>query len=147
MSDKNLQLVIFGLDNELYGVDTQTVIEILRMEDITPIPRTEDYIEGILNLRGQIIPVVCLRKRLGLASRVESKETRIIIVELENLRVGFIVDVVSEVINLTDAQVTKAPDMVAAEYVSGVCHYNNALVVVIELKQLFSEQLEAATAR
>lgn len=147
MSEKSMQLVFFGLNDDLYGIDTQGVKGISLMEDITPIPRTKPYIEGILNLRGQIIPIVCLRKRLGLPERLESKETRIIIVEAEDLRVGLIVDNVSEVTSIAASSITPAPEMVAASHVAGVCHYNNELVVVLDLQQLFAEQLDAAASR
>ena len=147
MSSKQLQLVIFSLNAELYAIDTQGVKEISRMEDITPIPRTKPYIEGILNLRGQIIPVVCLRKRLGLPQRVDGKETRIIIIELDELRVGLIVDFVSEVITLTDSTLTPAPEVASADYVAGLCHYNNDLVVVFNLATLFAEQHEIVAIR
>ncbi|MDP3486473.1 MAG: chemotaxis protein CheW [Bacillota bacterium] len=147
MSKKQLQLVIFGLNAELYAIDTQGVKEISRMEEITPIPRTKTYIEGILNLRGQIIPVVCLRRRLGLPERLDSKETRIIIVELEELRVGLIVDFVSEVITLADSTLIPAPEVATNVYVAGLCHYNNDLVVVVNLEVLFAEQHEIVAVR
>ncbi|MBS3949131.1 MAG: purine-binding chemotaxis protein CheW [Peptococcaceae bacterium] len=142
MSKKQLQLVIFGINAELYAIDTQGVKEISRMEDITPIPRTKPYIEGILNLRGQIIPVVCLRKRLGLPERVDDKETRIIIIDFDELRVGLIVDFVSEVITLIDSTLIPAPEVATAAYVAGLCHYNNNLVIVINIEALFAEQHE-----
>lgn len=147
MSKDQLQLVIFSLNAELYAIDTQGVREISRMEDITPIPRTKAYIEGILNLRGQIIPVVCLRKRLGLPERVDGKETRIIIVDLDQLRVGLIVDAVTEVITLADRTLSPAPEVTSAPYVAGLCHYNNDLVVVVNLEVLFAEQHEIVAVR
>lgn len=147
MTKRDMQLVVFGLNNEFYGVDTQIVTEISRMEEITPIPRAQAFIEGILNLRGQIIPVVCLRKRLGMKSRLESKETRIIIVELNEVKVGLIVDYVSEVITLTETTTTPGLDATAEKYVAGVCHYGNNFAIIIDLFKLFAEQLDVAAAR
>lgn len=136
-----LQLVVFTLHGEQYGLDTLKVKEIARMESITRVPRTADYIEGVLNLRGQILPVVCLRKRFGLPPRVETKETRIIIVDTEELRVGLIVDAVSEVSDLSEAVVTPAPDVASSLYIVGVCHYGGSLVVLLDPLELFNEYL------
>lgn len=147
MSKTQLQIVIFGLNEELYAIDTQVVREISLMEDITPIPRAKPYIEGILNLRGQIIPVVDLRKRLDLPARTDTQETRIIIADFNDLRVGLIVDYVSEVVTLGDAPLSPAPEIVAAPYVAGVCHYNTNLVVVLALSVLFDEQVEVLAGR
>lgn len=140
-----LQLVVFTLHDEQYAVDTLKVKEIARMESITPIPRTADYIEGVLNLRGQILPVVCLRKRFGLPPRVETKETRIIIIDTDELRVGLIVDAVSEVSDLSAATVTPAPEMASSPYIMGVCHYEGSLVVLLDPLELFKDYL--ATSR
>lgn len=135
-----LQLVVFSLENELYGIDTAQVKEIARMEEITPIPRCPQFIEGVLNLRGQILPVVCLRKRLGLAPRTDAKATRIVIIDTEGLKVGLIVDGVTEVSDVAQALVTSAPDIAASPFVRGVCHHGEALVSLLDPVKLFSHE-------
>ncbi len=93
-----LQLVTFKLENEEFGVDILKVQEINKMIDITRIPNAPSFVEGVINLRGKIIPIVDLRKRLGFEGRAYDKSTRIIVVELDGMVLGFIVDSVSEVL-------------------------------------------------
>lgn len=133
-----LQLVIFSLENEQYGIDTAQVKEIARMEEITPIPRCPQFIEGVLNLRGQILPVVCLRKRLTLSTRTDTTATRIVIVDAEEVKVGLIVDAVTEVSDIAEARVTPAPDLAATSFVTGVCHRGDSLIALLDPVRLFS---------
>jgi len=132
-----LQLVVFSLEREHYGLDTTKVKEIARMEEVTPIPRVPSYIEGVLNLRGQILPIVCLRKRLALPPRQETTTTRIVIVDAEDLKVGLIVDAVTEVSDITNAVVTPAPHLATSSFVTGVCQHGEALVSLLDPVQLF----------
>lgn len=135
-----LQLVIFSLENEQYGIDTAQVKEIVRMEEITPIPRCPQFIEGVLNLRGQILPVVCLRKRLALSARTDTTATRIVIVDAQELKVGLIVDAVTEVSDIAEARVTPAPDLAATSFVTGVCHHGDSLISLLDPVRLFSAE-------
>jgi len=135
-----LQLVVFSLDREHYGIDTAQVKEIARMEAITPISRCPQFIEGVLNLRGQILPVVCLRKRFALSARTDTPATRIVIVDAEDLKVGLIVDAVTEVSDIAEAKVTPAPDLAATSFVSGVCHHGDTLISLLDPVKLFSAE-------
>lgn len=119
----DLQLVIFSLDKEYYGLETRLVTEISRLEALTFVPRTAKHIAGVVNLRGHITPVICLRSRLGLPPRVDSKETRIIFVEAQDVLVGLLVDAVLEVSDIAAALVTAPPEVISAPFVQGVCHY------------------------
>ncbi|OPY64537.1 MAG: Chemotaxis protein CheW [Syntrophorhabdaceae bacterium PtaU1.Bin034] len=136
-----LQLVTFKLENEEFGVDILKVQEINKMIDITRIPNAPAFVEGVINLRGKIIPIVDLRKRLGFHGRTYDKSTRIIVVELDGMVLGFIVDSVSEVLRISESTVEPPPALVAgieSEYIEGVGKLDNRLLILLELKKVFS---------
>jgi len=139
--DRILQLVTFKLENEEFGVDILKVQEINRMMNITKIPNAPFFIEGVINLRGKIIPIVDLRKKLGFASQEYDKSTRIIVVELDGLVLGFIVDSVSEVLRIPSNTIEPPPSMVAgieSEYIEGVGKLEDRLLILLELKKVFA---------
>ena len=136
-----LQLVTFKLGTEEFGVDILKVQEINKMMNITRIPNAPACIEGVINLRGKIIPIVDLRKRLGFREQPYDKSTRIIVVELEGLVLGFIVDSVSEVLRIPENTIEPPPSMVAgieSEYIEGVGKLDDRLLILLELKKVFS---------
>jgi purine-binding chemotaxis protein CheW len=138
---KILQLVTFRLDNEEFGVDILKVQEINKMVDITRIPNAPPFVEGVINLRGKIIPIVDLRKRLGFDGRSFDKSTRIIVVELDGTVLGFIVDSVSEVLRISAGIVEPPPPLVSgieSEYIEGVGKLDNRLLILLELKKVFT---------
>ena len=140
---KILQLVTFKLGNEEFGVDILKVQEINRMMDITRIPNAPPFIEGVINLRGKIIPIVDLRKKLGFNNEngFSEKTTRIIVVELDGLVLGFIVDSVSEVLRIPENTIEPPPSIVGgveSDYIEGVGKLDNRLLILLELKKLFS---------
>lgn len=111
------------------------------MMNITKIPNAPAFIEGVINLRGKIIPIVDLRKRLGFKEQPYDKSTRIIVVELEGLVLGFIVDSVSEVLRIPENTIEPPPSMVAgieSEYIEGVGKLDDRLLILLELKKVFS---------
>jgi purine-binding chemotaxis protein CheW len=136
-----LQLVTFKLENEEFGVDILKVQEINKMMSITRIPNAPPFIEGVINLRGKIIPIVDLRKRLGFKTEGFDKSTRIIVVELDGMVLGFIVDSVSEVLRINESTVEAAPSIVAgvdSEYIEGVGKLDDRLLILLELNKIFS---------
>lgn len=136
-----LQLVTFKLENEEFGVDILKVQEINKMMNITRIPNAPPFIEGVINLRGKIIPIIDLRKRLGFHNRVFDKSTRIIVVELDGLVLGFIVDSVSEVLRIPGNTIEPPPSIVAgieSDYIEGVGKLNDRLLILLELKKIFA---------
>jgi purine-binding chemotaxis protein CheW len=138
---KILQLVTFRLEGEEFGVDILKVQEINKMIEITRIPNAPPFVEGVINLRGKIIPIVDLRKRLGFDGRAYDKSTRIIVVELEGIVLGFIVDSVSEVLRISENTVEPPPALVAgidAEYIEGVGKLDDRLLILLELKKVFT---------
>jgi purine-binding chemotaxis protein CheW len=138
-----LQLVTFKLGNEEFGVDILKVQEINRMMVITRIPNAPPFIEGVINLRGKIIPIVDLRKKLGFdnGNGEYAKTTRIIVVELDGLVLGFIVDSVSEVLRIPENTIEPPPSIVGgveSDYIEGVGKLDNRLLILLELKKLFT---------
>lgn len=103
-----IQVVVFKLGQAEYGGDITRVQEIIRLPDVTALPNTADYILGIINLRGSIIPIIDLKKKFGFASAEKSDETRVIVVEIGSNKVGLIVDEVSEVVSFPVEEVVSA---------------------------------------
>lgn len=132
------QMVVFNLGTEAYGIDIFRVHEIIRLREITPIPKTEGYIRGLVNLRGKTIPVVDLRERFFLGRSEDTDTTRIIVVESDNGNVGVVVDAVREVITLNPEQVDQAPTLVSdaeSDFVRGVAKTEAGLITLLNLDQ------------
>ena len=142
-----LQLVTFRIGEEEFGVDILAVQEIIRLMQITPVPRAPVDIAGVINLRGKVIPIIDLRRRFGLAPRGHDKNTRIIVIEINNIIVGFVVDAVSEVLRIPASTVEPPPPVVAgveSDYVSGVGKLQDRLLIMLDLDRLLSsEDMEA----
>jgi purine-binding chemotaxis protein CheW len=136
-----LQLVTFNIGDEEFGVDILRVQEIIRTMDITHVPRSPEFVEGVINLRGKVIPIVNLRRRFGLEARTFDKRTRIIVVELSGMVVGFVVDGVSEVLRIDSGTVEPPPAIVGgvdSEYINGVGKLADRLLILLDLNRLLS---------
>jgi len=136
-----LQLVSFKLGNEEFGIDILMVQEINRMLEITKVPKSPDFIDGIINLRGRVIPIVNLRKRFGLEPREKDKATRIIVVNINNKVLGMIVDAVSEVLRLPASTVEPPPPMVSgieSEYIKGVGKLEDKLLILLDMNKILT---------
>jgi purine-binding chemotaxis protein CheW len=139
---KNLQLVVFGVGKELYGVGIGSVQEIVRVPDVTEVPDAPAFLEGVINLRGKVIPVVDLRKRLSLDGRERTKSTRVLVTESTESAgrlVGLLVDFVSEVRKIQPEAVEDPPEMVSAvgvEYITGVAKVDDRLIILLDLKRV-----------
>ncbi|WP_084158787.1 chemotaxis protein CheW [Solidesulfovibrio alcoholivorans] len=134
-----LQLVTFGIGEEEFGIDILKVQEIIRIMDITKVPNAPPYVEGVINLRGKVIPVIDLRGRFGLDYRVHDSQTRIIVVDLHALTTGFVVDEVSEVLRIQSNTVEPPPPVVSgieSEYIKGVGKLDNRLLILLDLDKL-----------
>jgi purine-binding chemotaxis protein CheW len=147
LDDELIQLVTFSIGEEEFGVDILKVQEIIRTMEITKVPRAQDFVEGVINLRGKVIPIIDLRRRFGLASKAYDKHTRIIVIEISNMIVGFVVDSVSEVLRIPAGTVEPPPAVVAgmeSEYISGVGRLHDSLLILLDLDKLLSNtDLEA----
>lgn len=134
--DQEEQLVAFRLAGETYGIPISVVQEIIRPTDITQVPRTNEYVRGVINLRGKVVPVIDLRLRLGLPATEETRSTRIVVVGVEQGVVGMIVDAVSEVLRLSASQIEPPSDLVTnveAALVRGVGKVDENLVVLLDI--------------
>ena len=138
-SEELLQLVSFKMGEEEFGVDILKVQEINRMMEVTRVPNAPSYVEGVINLRGKVIPVVDLRTRLGMDRREHDKHTRIIVMELNGKVVGFVVDAVSEVLRIPRS-VTEPPPAVAAtegaDYITAVGKLEDRLLTLLDLEKV-----------
>jgi purine-binding chemotaxis protein CheW len=143
-----LQLVSFKIDNEEFGIDILNVKEINRMVNITKIPNTPDYVEGIINLRGKIIPVVDLRTKLGMSKKGHDNNTRIVVADVEGRTVGFLVDSVREVLRIPKS-ITEAPPEAASgknsEYITAVGKLEDRLLTLLDLNKVFSREEKIVT--
>lgn len=141
-SKEILQLVSFRIANEEYGVDILNVHEINKMTTITKVPNAPEFVEGVINLRGKVIPVIDLRTRLNLARKEYDKDTRIIVVEIEHSTVGFIVDTVSEVLRIP-LNITEAPPAIVSgidsEFIKSVGKLEDRLLILIDLNKILTK--------
>lgn len=141
---QNLQLVVFGIGKELYGLGINSVQEIVRVPDVTEVPDAPAFLEGVINLRGKVIPVVDLRKRLRLPGKEKTKSTRVLVTENETStrgQVGLLVDSVSEVRKVRPEAVEEPPEMVSAvgvEYITGVAKVDERLIILLDLKRILN---------
>ncbi len=138
---KNLQLVVFNIGKELYGVGIDAVHEIVKVPDITEVPDAPAFLEGVINLRGKIVPVVDLRKRMNLEGKEKTKSSRVLITENDGRLVGLLVDAVSEVLKLPPDAVEAPPEMVSSvgvEYITGVAKVEGNLIILLNLEKVFS---------
>lgn len=139
--DELLQLVTFSISDEEFGVDILKVQEIIRTMEISKVPRAPDFVEGVINLRGKVIPIIDLRRRFGLEYRQHDKNTRIIVIEITQVIVGFVVDAVSEVLRIPASTVEPPPPVVAgvdSEYINGVGKLEDSLLILLDLDKLLS---------
>ena len=137
-ADRLYHLVTFTLGREEYGVEIDSVQEIIRATDITPVPGAPVHVRGVINLRGKIIPVVVLRRRFGMPDGADSEDQRIIVVEMGAKRLGMLVDSVSQVIKVPAGVVEEMPEeatTVDDHYIRGVGKLANRLIIILDLVQ------------
>ncbi len=137
-----LQLVTFNIENEEYAIDILNIQSINRMVEITKIPNSPDYVEGVINLRGQIIPIISLRKRLKLNEKEIDKNTRFIVVEIYNRVYGFIVDSVNEVLRFDRKIIETPPPMttnIDSAYIAAIAKLEDKLIILLDLEKIFSK--------
>ena len=141
---KEYQLVVFAIGSEEFGVEIGQVREIVRLVPITYLPKAPEFIEGVVNLRGQVLPVIDLAKRLGIPSHPRTESTRIVVIEVENNTVGMIVDSVSEVLRLPYEDVDEVPMLVDTEipehYIRGVGKLKDRLLVLLDLDKILTPE-------
>lgn len=141
--DKEIQVVGFRVGRETFGLPISIVREIIRVPEITSVPNAPDYIEGVVNLRGRIIPIIDMRKRFGEKSTEASNKNRIVVVEVDNRSVGLIVNSASEVLRIPPSEI-EAPHSVFHEgeldYITGVGKLKGRLVILLDLKRILQNR-------
>lgn len=141
-SNAILQLVTFTLGNEEYAVDILKVQEINRMKEITRVPNSPPYVEGVINLRGKVIPVVNLRKKFGLAEKDNDEQSRIMIMDIQGITMGLVVDSVSEVLRVPSSIVEPTPPMasnISTEFIKGIAKLEDRLIILLDMDRLLGK--------
>lgn len=137
--DNISKYIVFQLRDQSYGVNVGQVLSIERMEEITPVPKTSDFIKGIIHLRGETIPIIDLKERLALKSNELTDENRILIVSVDDTQVGFIVDAATDVLDIDDEVVEPAPNMVGGlkgDFMKGVAKLDDRLLILLDLSKV-----------
>lgn len=146
------QMVIFNLGQEEFGVNILNVQEINRMVEITQVPQSEHYVEGVINLRGKVIPIIDLRKKFNMPEKEYDNKTRIGVVNINDETVGLIVDGVSEVLRIPVSSLEEAPKLVAggvssfagAEYIKSIVKLEDRLMIYLDLEKIISTSVISA---
>lgn len=139
--DGEIQLVVFKLGEEEYGVDILNVQEIIKMVDFTKLPNLPNFIEGVINLRGKIIPVIDLKKRFNLTAKEYTDDNRIVVIEVNGLTVGMVVDAVSEVLRISSNTIEATPAIISSidtEYLQGVGKLEDRLLILLDIEKIFT---------
>ncbi len=141
------QFVIFRLGDEKYAVDILNVGGISEFREVTKVPNAPAFVDGIINLRGDIIPVVNLKKRFNIADKQADSDTRIIINNIKGKDIGFVVDEASQVIKIDDADIEDAPDIIKGadrQYISGIGKVDDQIVILLNLEKILNEDEQKA---
>lgn len=140
--DDTTQYIVIRLGAEQYGIDIKHIDNIVRMQHITRVPKVDDYLKGVINLRGEVMPVMSIRLKMGLEADEYTKSTRIIILKLEQQgMVGIIVDEVKEVVTLSTSQIEKmAYDKDDANFIFGIGKYEGGLISLLDLNAVLHEK-------
>jgi len=145
--NSEIQLVVFKLGRENYGVSILQVQEIKRMTDITRVPHAPEYIKGVINLRGSVLPVIDLKKCLELPPNDDTDSTRIVIVKVEEILFGVIVDAVSEVAPIDSSSIEPPTSVVSGvnnQYLSGVGKLEDRLIIMLNLEKIIGIGIDSA---
>lgn len=139
-----MKITIFKLVDKDYGVNIDQVNEVIRMREITPVPDSADFVEGVISLRGAVVPLINLRKKLALPDIKLNPHNRIIITELNKKLVGVIVDSVSDVITIDEANITPPDEVLKqADYLIGVGKLENRLILIADISKLLDAKSKA----
>jgi purine-binding chemotaxis protein CheW len=133
------QLVGFRLGGEEYGIEITTIQEIILMGDVTRVPQVPHFIEGLINLRGSVIPIIDLRKRFGLPLTERTEETRVVVVNVSEKTMGLVVDAVTQVIRVNQDQIEPTPPTVSAagkEHIAGLAKFDNRMLILLDIERL-----------
>ncbi len=134
------RFLTFFIDDEQYGLDISRIKEIIALMSITRIPKTPDFVKGVINLRGSIIPVIDIRLKFGMPAKEETVETAIVIYEIDSVSIGFIVDRVDDVFSIDTDTISAAPDFgtsIDTTFISGIAEIEEGIIMILDLKNIF----------
>jgi len=140
---EGLQQVIFKLDKEEYGLDIMKVNGIEKYHEVIKVPNAPEYIEGMINLRGDVLPIFNLRKKFNLEDKDKDEDTKVIVVRSEDIRVGFVVDKVVEIIDINEKDVEEAPPIVVGinrKYIRSVAKVEDRMIVLVDIDLLVTDE-------
>ena len=139
--EEELQLVCFTLNNEEYGINISQVQEINRVPDINEVPDTADFVKGVINLRGRIIPVIEMRLLLGLPEREYDHKTRIVVLDSAGILTGIVVDDVTQVLRIRRSLIVDTPELASTtgkEFLQGIYQHDKKLILVVDCEKVFN---------
>ena len=137
------ELVLFELGKEIYGVDISVVYEIIRMQPITRVPKAPFFVEGVINLRGKVIPIVDMRKRFGLPRAEQNKDNRIMVLESGGQNIGVIIDAVTEVLRIPSDSIEPPSDIIvsaASDYLLGIAKHDKTMIILLDMERVLSKE-------
>ncbi len=138
-----LQQVVFKIDKEEYGLDIMKVNGIEKYQEVVRIPNSPEYVDGIINLRGEVLPVFNLRRKFHLPAKEVDDETKIIVAYTNDMKVGFVVDAVAEIINIDEENIEKTPRILAGvnrKYIKSVAKVTNRMIILLDIDLLVSDE-------
>ncbi|SHF90340.1 chemotaxis protein CheW [Ornithinibacillus halophilus] len=139
--EEYIKIIVFKLREQHFGVDVQQVLSIEKYQEITSVPRTSDFIKGIINLRGETIPVIDLKERLQLESTELTEQTRILIVQAQDVQVGLIVDAATDVLDIDHSSIEQPPNIIGGvkdTFLGGVAKLKEELLLLVDLEQILN---------
>lgn len=140
-SYSSIQIVCFTIGNEEYGIEILKVQEILRLPQITTLPKAADFILGVIDLRGKILPIIDMSKRFGIESKTEMKDARAIVINIKGREVGLAIDSVSHVVKVDSNDIEPPPPIVkgiSGRYIVGIAKVDEEFVVILDIDRIFS---------
>ena len=138
-----MQMVVFKLANEEFAIEVSSIEAIIKLQAITIVPHAPAHVVGVTNLRGNIVPVIDLKKRFNLPETVHNADTRIIVAILQDSKVGMVVDAVSQVMEIEESQIEPTPQIttsIDSAYIRGIVKVDKLLVILLDLAKIFSEE-------
>lgn len=150
VTEELLQLVSFKIGSEEYGIDILKVQEINRMPDITKVPQAPHFVDGVINLRGKVIPIINTRRKFNLEQKEHDKDTRIVVADINGEVIGLVVDSVNEVLRIPGSIVESPPNVAiesGADYITGVARLDNRLLILLDLGRLVNNTISEISSQ
>lgn len=141
--ENTIKVIVFQLHNEQYGVNIQQVRSIEKLQNVTPVPGTAEFIKGVINLRGDITPIIALKDRLQIGKTEYTDHTRVLIINIESIQMGLIVDNATDVLDIEQSIIDAPPEVIGGvteEYLSGVAKIEDRLLILLDLERILNFQ-------